>query len=1035
MYLSNLSIRRPVFATMLIVALLVLGVTSYFQLNVDLFPEVDFPVVAITTAYPGAGPEAVEAEVTKKIEDAVNPVAGIKHIASTSQEGFSTIIAEFTLETRIQDAAQEVREKVAAIRAFLPKEIEEPVIARFDPASQPIISLAISGERSLRDLTTYTKNKIKKRLESIPGVGSVELVGGAEREIQVALAKSKLVAHDLPVEKVVSSIASANIEIPGGKVGKGQREALLRTLGRFDPAGGAVPALQKVIVSTRQGRYVRLGEIAAVADSVKEPTSLSSLNGREAVGLDITRQSGANTVAVASAVKAELARLEKELPPEMKIILAVDRSVFIHDAIDDILVNIYYGGALAILVIFLFLANWRSTLISALAIPTSIIATFTLMRLLHFTVNFMSLLGLSLAVGLLIDDAIVVIENIYRHLDRGESAREAAKNATAEIGLAVMATTFSIVVVFLPVAFMSGIVGRFFYQFGMTVAAAVLVSLFVAFTLTPMLSSRLLRPETKAERRGFFWKIPLGWNAAFQKLNGVYRRVLAWALGHRKTTVAIALGTFVASFILVPFMGVEFIPQSDRGEFVVNFETPTGSSLAHTAAVAEKIEQRIRRHPEVTTVLTTIGAGQNEVHQGRINVKLVERSKRKAGVFTFMNTLRWELAGLPGIKLAIGTEGMAGRTAKQIELSVRGDDPVLLRRLAGRVEEIVRRTPGTVDVDNSEKAGKPELRVAINRDKASDLGLSPRSIAATLRTLVDGEVATKYQEGDEQYDVRVRLAEGDRSNPAAIAQLAVASTKEIEGKKDFLVPLNQVATLVEETGPTTINRYDRQREILITANVSGHFFGNVIREIQQQTGEISPPPGFHIGATGQAEAQKESFGYIFQALFLAVVFVYLLLASQFESFVDPFAIMLSLPLSLVGAFLGLFLTGSSVSIMSLIGVVMLMGLVTKNAILLVDFTKQLRRKGVERTEALLTAGPIRLRPILMTTFAMVFGMAPLALGFGPGAEMRAPMARAVIGGVISSTLLTLVVVPVVYTMLDDLVHRKRKTAPLPVTES
>ena len=1039
MKLAEVSIRRPVFTVMMIIALVVLGYASFNEMSVDLMPEVNFPFVTVLTVYPGAGAEAVETEVTKKIEDAINPISGVKHITSSSQEGYSFVFAEFVLQKDPLSAAQEVREKVSAIRGDLPKDIEAPVVARHDPESSPIMSLTVTGQRPFKEITTLAKDEIQKRLESIPGVGAVGLVGGFEREVNVLIDIDKMESYEISIDQVKMALAAANLEIPGGRVNEDHTEYLLRTMGKLIK----VSDFNNIVITNPHGQPVYLRDIAIVTDGVAEMRSLARVNGKDAITLDISKQSGANTVSVATAVKDEVRRLQKDLPPDIKINVVVDNSTYIEDSIHDVLVNIYYGGFLAILVIFLFLADIRSTIISAVAIPSSIIATFTLMNALGFTLNMLSLMGLSLAVGLLIDDAIVVIENIFRHLDEGESAFLAAYNATKEIGLAVMATTFSIVVVFVPVAFMRGIVGKFFYQFGMTIAFAVIVSLFVAFTLTPMLSSKFLRKEgaeAKPPRFAFFrviWriyrlilKIIAPWNRFFGYINGVYRSTLGWALKHRLIIVTASVVSFVVALFLGGLAGSEFIPQTDEGKLVVGIETPPGTDLATTSMRMSQVEELISKFQGVDLIFTTIGSGQRGVNEGTIFVKLVDKNLRPLSAKAMVDSVRKVISKAPGIKLAVATEEDQGGSSRQVEISIRGNDLAILTDLSHKVEGIFKKTPGVVDLNNNLEEGKPELKIAINRDLANDLGFNVFQVASTIRSLVDGEVATRYKEGDKEYDVRVRLKESDRATADDIGRLLIASNKEIVGKRTFLVPLSHIAQIEKSSSIGKYNRYDRLREIRVGSNVTSNVFsGTAINDIMKVAKDIDIPPGYYIGKTGFGEMQEESFGYIFLALGLAVIFVYLLLASQFESFFDPFSIMFSLPMSLVGAIVALLVFGNSISIMSLIGIIMLMGLVTKNAILLIDFIKQNRYRGVPRMEAILIAGPIRLRPILMTTFAMVFGMLPLALGLGPGAEMRAPMARAVIGGLISSTLLTLVVVPVVYTLIDDVIafFLKRET--------
>jgi HAE1 family hydrophobic/amphiphilic exporter-1 len=1017
MKLADVSIRRPVFATMMIFALIVLGLFSYLKLNVDLYPDIDIPFVIVTTALPGAGPEQIENDVTKKIEDAVNPVAGVDYIQSTSQENLSMVMIAFKLEVDGKSAAQEVREKIAAIRADLPAEIKDPVIQRYDASSLPIFSITVSGNKSSKDITSFTKDVVKKRLENIPGVGSVDLVGGAEKEVQVEIDAARLQAYNLSIQDVINSVGSQHVEIPGGNLTEGPRQLLLRTMGKYK----TVEDFNKVIVATPMGKPVYVSDIGKVIDGIKEQTSLTRVNGKIAVGLNIIKQSGSNTVRVAKEINSQLDKLRKELPPDVKINIAQDNSIYIKDSVNDVLFDIVYGGLLAVIVIYLFLANFRATIISALALPASIIASFIIMYALNFTLNMMSLLALSLAVGLLIDDAIVVIENIYRHMDQGETPMEAAKSASDEIGLAVMATTFTIVAVFVPVAFMPGIVGRFFYQFGITVSVAVLVSLFVAFTLTPMLSSKWLRREDEALKlsRNWFTNILFYFNHFFEILNAKYGRALKWSLLHRKTIVFGSIAIFLFSFLLMGLLGTQFFPETDQNQFTVTVLAAPGSSLEQTSNICSLIENLLSKRKEVETVLTTIGSGNDPITKANILAKLVHKKDRKLSDKEIIKQLRSQLQNIPGAEIGFLTVGGPGGNDKPISISVRGDDQDKLTVLADKVENIVKLTKGTVDIGNSLELSKPEVRLKIDREKASDLGINPLVLASAVRAMVDGYVATQFQEGDDQVDVRVRLKKDNRTNINDLNMLTIKSNKKI-ANQDFLVPLSDVADISQGLGPSQIKRYSRQKEIRVSANLSGALLGNALKDITKETSKLNLEPGYSINIVGQGQMQGEAFTNMILTLILAIVFVYIVLAAQFDSFVHPFSIMLALPMSIIGAVLFLLMFGSAMSVIAIVGIIMLMGLVTKNGILLVDYTNILRERGLSRFDALLKAGPTRLRPILMTTFAMIFGMMPVALGLGEGAEFRSPMGQAVIGGLVTSTLLTLFIVPVVYSILDDL---------------
>jgi HAE1 family hydrophobic/amphiphilic exporter-1 len=1031
MKISDISIRRPVFASMMILALLVLGWFSYQQLSVELIPEVDFPFVVVQTVYPGAAAETIETDVTEKIEEAVNRISGVRHVVSQAQEGFTYTFVEFDLEVDGAVAAQDVREKVAQIRAELPDDIEEPIVTQFDPQAQAIMSISVSGRRPPREITQLVKDRIRPRLESVSGVGSVELVGGSEREILIMLDPDRMESHQVSVEDVETAIMLANMEIPGGRVDEATREYLLRLKGRLK----SVSEFNDIIILRHQGVPVYLSDVAVVRDTVAEQRSVSTLNGTSAVALNVTTQSGANVVETAEGVRETIGQLQTELPPDIQIDIVKDNSTFITDSIHEILFNIQFGTLLAIIVIFLFLLDLRPTIITGLSIPISIIATFTVMNFLGFTTNIMTLLGLSLAVGILIDDSIVVVENIYRRMQQGEKPMVAAFRGAREIGLAVAATTFCIMVVFLPVAFMEGIVGRFFYQFGITVAFAVFISLFVAFSLVPMLAARTGLPSEDprdldpARARGLrkLWlhiRRPLSvWNRGFNSLNPRYRRMLAYALNHRLLIVIVATVAFAAALAVVPLLGTEFMTRTDQGRLFVNFEAPPGTNLEETHRRAKEIETVVSRFSEVQNIFLTIGGENTPVNKGQLLVLLSDASERELSAQVLVDTVRTAVKTVPGVKTSVQLDPAGGGGEKPVELSIRGQDREELRRLAHRVQDILATIPGAIDVDNSLDEGTPELEITVDRKLADDLGLNVGSISRTIRSLVEGAVVTRFKEGDKQYDVRIRVGDQFRNSSSAIGRLLVASGKDVPGKETFLVPISRVADLQKTTAVGEYKRFDRQPEVRVNANVlSGYFAGTVTNQAMAVVDTaIQLSPGYVITPVGMHEIMEESFRNIFQALILSVIFIYLLLASQYESFWDPLSIMLSLPLSLVGAVLGLLVFNSALSIMSLIGIVMLMGLVTKNAILLIDFVKQRREEGVDRNEAILQAGPIRLRPILMTTFATVFGMLPLALGIGPGAELRAPMARAVIGGMLSSTLLTLIVVPIVYTIIDDAV--------------
>ncbi len=1023
MFLSDLSIKRPVLATMMMLALVVLGLFSYRRLNIDQFPDVAFPFLVIQTRYTGASPESVEREVTKKIEESVNTVEGVKQIQSTSTEGFSTIFVQFNLGTKVMDAQADVRAKIDGIRQDLPKDIDPPVISRANPSDQPIFVLSVQGpDWSLRDLTRLADEVVSRRIENISGVGNVSLVGGLKREIHVLLLPDRMNALGVSPDMVASAVQRENGDVPAGRVERGSAEQLVRVAGKIrDPRDFA-----KLIVTTRGGIPVRLGQIARIEDAQKEERDAAYVNGTRAVALEVRKTSGANTVEVADGVRQMMGELNRTLPHGVSLATIQDNSTWIRNSVDDVQKTLLEGAFLTVLIVFLFLNSWRSTVITGLTLPVSVIASFLAIYAFGFTLNIMTLMALSLAIGILIDDAIVVRENIVRHVERGEDHYTAARSGTAEIGFAVLATTFSVIAVFVPVAFMKGIVGRFFFPFGITVAFAVLVSLFVSFTLDPMLSSLWYDPQAEGgARRGPIGRALTRFNDSFHGLGQRYRRVIAWALDHRLTTMGIAALAFVAAMSLfaLGLVGGQFMPSSDNEQTALSIETPVGSSIAYTSDKALEISRYVRAQPEVALAYTTIGgAQQNEaVNKGQIYVKLTPKSKRKRTQQELEADLRKALPRFQGVTARIVELGAAGGSQSPIQLHLEGAELVRLQEISDQTLRAIRDVPGLVDLRSSLEGRKPEFAVEVNRDLAADVGLSVGAVGSALRPVLAGEKAGTWEdETGLAHDVVVRLAPEARQTESDIARIPLASSQ-IDRRTGVpvMVPLAQVASIRLAGAPNEIKRLDLERVATIEGNYQGRPLTDVSRDVQARLTKLALPPGYRFDFGGEQKDFIETVGYILESLTLAVVFIYLILASQFGSFLQPLAIMLSLPLSLIGVMLGLMLTRGTFNIMSMIGVIMLMGLVTKNAILLIDFANKARGAGRDRRDALIDAGELRLRPIVMTTLAMSFGMLPPALALGAGSEFRAPMAHAVIGGLITSTLLTLVVVPVVYTYLDD----------------
>lgn len=1021
MWISDTSIKRPVFASMFILALVVLGLVSYPAIGVDLFPKVEFPLVNITTGLAGASPEIMDVDVTDKIEEAVSTINGVKTINSLSLDGISSVIVEFELERDIDLAVQDVREQISAIRPQLPGDVIEPVIQKVNIDSTPVMWLALTGDKSQRDLSTYVDEILKERLQKIDGVGALTLAGMQKRQIRIWLDNDKLVAYGVSPGDVAAALKRENIELPGGRIESSTKEFSIKVKGTLTD----IADFNDLIITTRGGAPLRIRDIGRAEDGTQEKRSFARFNGVAAIGIGIQKQTGTNTVQVIDRVGQEVERIKKSLPPGMDIQIAYDQSVFIKNSMYQVKEHLVLGSILAIIAVFVFLRNFRTTLISAVALPVSIISTFAVMLMLDFTFNNMTMLALTLSVGILIDDAIIVLENIYRHVENGMPPKEAASFATNEIGPAVIATTIAIVVIFLPVAFMKGIIGRFFMQFSLTVAFAVLVSLLVSLTVTPMMASFLIRPREKnvsdgGPSSGIMARMGDRLERGYKKIEEFYRPILAFSLDHRKAVLIGALILFVFSLWITRFIGKDFKPNEDQSQFMIRMEAPVDYSVESAEALFSRAEKIVQARSEVTAVFFGQGAGQgrmSQINQAFIQASLKPRSKRDKSQDEIMAELRQALAGIPGLKNTIEEVAILGGGIRNvpIQYSIRGGSIEELRQYTRQIVAELSKVKGIVDIDTSIEAGKPELSVYIDREKASDLGVSVSSVAEAVNLLMSGEIeVTKFKDSERgrRYDVKMRLESKDRMNPSDIGRLYVRA---VDGK---LVRLSNIITVEEGGGPSSISRKDRQRTVWLFANLEDKPLGDAMQELDAIAARILPP-GYTTDYTGAAEEMGKSFKYLLFALLLGMLLAYMVLASQYESLLHPVTILLSMPLSFIGAFAALLVFGKSLSIVSFIGLVLLMGLVKKNAILLVDYTNTLRERGMSRREAILQAGPVRLRPILMTTFAMVFGMLPVALGIGEGADLRAPMGITLIGGLLTSLFLTLAVVPAAYDTFDD----------------
>ena len=1097
MWFTQVSLKNPVFAVMVMLAIVVLGLFSYQRMQVDQFPNIDLPVVVITADYPGASPEIVESEVTKKLEEGVNSIAGISALTSRSYEGQSVVVIEFQLYVDGRKAAEDVREKIAAIRPNLRTEIKEPRVLRFDPSSRAIWSVAVlpsqpnnpakgPSERSagpalassapssgsaVRDgtnigtsmsaveLTNWADQVLKKRLENVRGAGSVTLVGGTKREINVYLNPQAMASLGITAEQVVSAVRNENQDLPVGAIRSLAQERVVKIDARMKRPEdfGKLIVARKTLANNASGTStpVTVDQVARIADGAQEIDSLALYNGQRTLLLTVQKAQDENTIGVVDGLNKAITELTPQLPAGVRLALIADGSRPIRVAVANVQRTLIEGALLTVLIVFLFLNSWRSTVITGLTLPISIIGTFLFMNLFGFTINMITLMALSLCVGLLIDDAIVVRENIVRHVQMGKSPYAASLDGTQEIGLAVLATTLSIVAVFLPIGFMGGIIGKFFHEFGITIVAAVMISMFVSFTLDPMLSSIWHDPSIDHHgKRGppvtLYDKTigrVTGWfDTATESMSRRYQGILRWALVHKLKTLGLALVIFIISLVMVPLLGTEFVPKADFSETSLNFYTPVGSSLEATEAKARQVETIVREFPEVKYTLATLNTGnaQGKIYAS-IYIRLVDRQARSRSVDAMSGVLRERLKQVPGITVThVGLLDSVGGN-KQVEFSLQGPDTQELERLTRIVQGKIKGIPGLVDLDSSVKADKPVIKVEVRRDAASDLGLSASTIGSALRTLVAGQTVGNWRAPDDQtYDVNVRLAPDARNSPQDLERLPFMSTamgSNADGTAR-VVSLSQVASVSESTGPNQINRRDLTREVAINGNVYNRSAGEVSGAIKAVLEGMTFPPGYRYQFGGSTKNMAESFGYAISALVMAILFIYMILASQFKSFLQPLALMTSLPLTLIGVVLALLMFRSTLSMFSVIGVVMLMGLVTKNAILLVDFAIRMREDtvdadgvrvpGMARSEALLVAAKVRLRPILMTTLAMIFGMIPLAFALSEGSEQRAPMGQAVIGGVITSSLLTLVVVPVTYCFMDDLAQWfKRRFAAKP----
>lgn len=1067
MWFTRISIKNPVFATMMMLALVILGMVAYWRLPVEEMPDVKFPFVVVVTAYPGASPEIVENEISRRIEEKLTALPGIKHISSDSYNGQSVVVAEFELSTDTEKAQRDVRQKVDEAKVEFRREIKEPQIIQARNDDQATISVAITSEKlSPRELTVKADQYIQRQFQTIKGVGSATIVGGVSRQVRVELMPERMRALGVGTDQVISALRSENQEIPIGNIEFDKTERIVQLKGRIKDAAD----FSRIVVTRSNGQIINLGQVAHVIDGEDEQQSLSLVNGKRAISLDIRKVDGANTVEMTDAVKAMVKKLNEEISKDgVDLSVVNDTSVGIRHSLSDVKATLLEGAALTVIIVWLFLGSWRSTVITGLTLPVALIGTFFFLQAFGFTLNVMTLMALSLCIGLLVDDAIVVRENIVRHVEMGKGHYQAALEGTQEIGLAVLATTLTIIAVFLPVGFMGGILGKFFYQFGIAVCASVLISMFVSFTLDPMLSSVWHDPHVHGSKHGgIFGRILDGFERWLDSVSVFYGRTIAWVLSETRISMPRWLGISlavigfpmtilalicrprarawvmsgfqgrptwshrflvvlggIASFVLalmIPALGgvgSEFIPKSDVSRVYIDFRTPVGTAIDYTSVKARQVESALREFKQINEIYSTVSS--DSKHIVNVTIKLVDKKERTVSQEEMVKLIRARVEKIAGIEVRNVRGAGGGGGGSPIAIQVQGKDLDELKRIAENIAARLKRIPHVTEVQTSLREQKPSVDIDVNREMAAKVGLSVGQIGSALRPLIAGDEITTWIGPDgENYDVVLRLPRSNRRIAEDLADLPIAS-HDIDSRNGqiAMVPLGQVAT-VKETGTSTlIKRRDQYRNVTINADVEGVPAGSVQGEVQKVLDSIQMPPGYRQVQEGDNEFMKESAGYAAISMLIGMIFIYLVLASQFGSVFQPLAIMTSLPLSLLGVFLALMAWRSTLNLFSIIGVIMLMGLVTKNAILLLDFVNRLREEGMDRFSAMVEAGRIRLRPILMTTFAMIGGMLPLALAIGEGSESRAPMAHAIIGGVISSTVLTLVVVPVVFTYLDD----------------
>lgn len=1030
MKLHEVSIRRPVTVLMCVLIVLVLGAVSFSRLPIDLMPEINFPMAIVLTSYSGVGPQEIENIVTKNIESTVATVSNIKTIQSQSSEGQSIVIAEFNSGTDMNFATLQMREKIDMVKGMLPDGVEAPMIIKMDPSMIPAVVLGVSGRADDAELTRFVEDKIKSKIESIDGVASVAVTGGITKEIKVDLDSQKLSGYGLSFSQISGALKSENLNQPGGTVEYGDKSLLVRSTGEFKN----LDQIRNIPITLPTGAIVYLRDIGEISEGYKSVDTYNRMNGKNSIGLSVQKQTDSNTVKVVNLIKTEISKIQKEYP-DVKVDMVFDQGQYVETSINNVARSAVFGAVLAVFVLFIFLKNIRTTMIIGTSIPISIIATFVLVYFSGLTLNLVSLGGLALGVGMLVDNSIVVLENIYRYRNEGHSRVESAILGTQEVGSAVVASTLTTIVVFLPIVFTKGVAAEIFKQMALTVTFSLIASLVVALTLIPMLSSKFLKmvkyhEASKSERMN---KVFDKWDDALNAIDNFYKKVLGWALAHRKRTVFSVLAIFIGSLLLIPLVGTEFFPKMDQGQFTVAIELPQGTLLKNTNEITAEVEEIVNNIPEIQKVFVSVGSagsGMNisggSSNTASLNVTLKSLKDRKRSTAQVVDEMRKKVSLIPGAKIEIDEVSSSfggGAGGSAVSIKIFGPDLDKLSELAAQFEGIIKGVEGVRQASTGISEGRPEAQIYVNRDKAAYYGLGTAQVAAAIKTAVVGSVATTYKFDGDEIDVRVGYPEGKGKKYSQLENTKILSTSGVE------VSLTEIADIIIEQGPITITREGQERYVTVSSDVFGRNVGVVNKDISKKLDELKLPSGYSFKFGGEQEQMIDAFSSLILALLLAIVLVYMVMAAQFESLLHPFTIMFSLPLAFTGSVLGLVLTRRALSVPAFIGVIMLSGIVVNNAIVLVDYINTLRGRGMDRRDAILKAGPTRLRPILMTTMTTILGLLPLALGIGEGAEAQAPMATVVIGGLTTSTILTLVVVPIIYTLFDDIsikLRRKKK---------